>query len=320
MNLELADFLTADNIVTLATLATAVAVFILQNLENKRTERRRLTYRLLSRIFEPGPVAEARTVMARWIAEGRRIEHDDVSEEIDRTIISLIDFYDFVCDGVLQGVVDKKIVIEESGGRMERAYRIVSGYVAAREAKLTVDRGKEVRLYTHLRRFLKHHIKSDIEGLGLTEKIETSTLYFSFGSNMSADQMRRRIGEVAFVGKAVIRDHALVFNRKGTYRAGGVASIAPAPGERVFGVLWRVPIAALRKLDEIEDVTAYRRVTMAVSGLDGVQRFAQVYVAIPQGAFEPDAEYLEVLIEGARAAELPAEWIATLESHRPRSS
>lgn len=148
------------DVITLLSVAAAITTYILSNRKSFVSERRTQTFELLSRIFEDGPVAEARVIMARWIAEGRVLEDDAIDDpEVDRVIIFLIDFYEFTCEGAYRGVVDRDLLDQESGGRMERAFFVVQEYIRQREDRLTAQNAANglppVKLYKHLRWFLK---------------------------------------------------------------------------------------------------------------------------------------------------------------------
>ncbi len=152
--------ISAGDILTLLSVVTAICVFLYKNRSTFLDERRKTTFLLLSRIFEPGPVAEARITMARWIAEGKTLTDDALVDlETDRVIMFLLDFYEFTCEGAHRGVVDIELLNQESGGRMERAYIVVKEYITAREARLSQQNAKNglppVKLYRYLRWFLK---------------------------------------------------------------------------------------------------------------------------------------------------------------------
>ena len=139
-------------------------------------------------------------------------------------------------------------------------------------------------------------------------------LYFAYGSNMDEEQMKKRCKSADLVGIGVINDHKLVFNRKGTYRPGGVASVEPKDGERVYGIIWKIDLDDLFGLDETEDPNAYKRITMTCHDMRGEKYDCQVYQAFPQGVFEPDQNYLQQVIDAAGSANLPEDYISFLRS------
>jgi gamma-glutamylcyclotransferase (GGCT)/AIG2-like uncharacterized protein YtfP len=112
-------------------------------------------------------------------------------------------------------------------------------------------------------------ILTRIETVGvLYQLLAVDQLYFSYGSNMSKKQMKERVPHAEVVGLGHILGYKLEFNRIGTYRAGGVASIVPHIGGEVHGVIWQVPKPELEALDKIEDPRAYDRIQMSVEGSD----------------------------------------------------
>lgn len=129
---------------------------------------------------------------------------------------------------------------------------------------------------------------------------------------MSLSQMMKRCPSAKRVGLGVIPNYELVFNRKGSYRPGGVASIVPSedPTRNVYGVIWRITAEDLEALDHIEDPSAYERVKMEVESLDGLTYACQTYIAFPQAKHvTPDPHYLELLLNAAKSAALPSDYI-----------
>lgn len=142
-------------------------------------------------------------------------------------------------------------------------------------------------------------------------------LYFAYGSNMLEDQMKGRCNSAVRVGIGMLNNYELVFNRKGTYRAGGVASIKAAEGHRVYGVIWRINSSDFWDLDEKEDPKAYVRKKITITTLSGDAYACHLYESIPQGgSFKPDKEYLKRMIRGGREAGLSEDYIRYLESFK----
>lgn len=143
-------------------------------------------------------------------------------------------------------------------------------------------------------------------------------LYFAYGSNMDPRQMRERCTGARPVGAARLAGHRLVFTRDAPGWGGGVASIEPAPGDEVWGVLWEITPADEEALDEYEGVAvgAYRKARVAVErGTDA--REALVYVANPRAGKPPSRRYLAALVRGAASHGLPAPYVARLRGLSP---
>lgn len=144
---------------------------------------------------------------------------------------------------------------------------------------------------------------------------EGDHLNFAYGSNMSEEQMHRRCPSARKLGVAYLPAHNLAFNRKGSYRDGGVASVVPSatPTDRVYGIVWALNDEDVQKLDEIEGPAAYERKTIRVIGDHGGEIECHTYIAIPQADFViPDREYLSILLSAAHAQGLPDDYIKTI--------
>lgn len=139
-----------------------------------------------------------------------------------------------------------------------------------------------------------------------------NNLYFAYGSNMKTAQLQHRIASAERVAIAHLNDYKLVFNRRGSYRPGGVASIKPYESSIVYGIVWKLSKAAFEKMDHIEDPSAYERVRINVETHDGRTLQCQTYIAFPEGYFPPSATYLNIIREGAREHGLPASYIRAL--------
>lgn len=140
--------------------------------------------------------------------------------------------------------------------------------------------------------------------------------YFSFGSNMDHSQMKKRTPLAEFISIGYVPNHDLVFNRRGSYRPGGVASIEPFDGRNVYGVIWAISPEELKEMDRIEDPDAYERVEMDVISENGSAVRCHVYIAFSQGEFIADQPYLELIISAAKSSGLPEEWINRIEQYR----
>ncbi len=157
----------------------------------------------------------------------------------------------------------------------------------------------------------------DVEMAGNEREVKNlisgTSLYFAYGSNMDSKQMKQRIASAAYVGIGVLDNHQLSFNRKGSYRPGGVASIEGST-EKVWGVVWRMPSSDLAKLTKIEDPIAYNREHKTIIMKNGEPLSCNVYVAKKQVDFiAPEKDYMNLIISGAKKFELPSTYIAFLE-------
>ncbi len=133
------------------------------------------------------------------------------------------------------------------------------------------------------------------------------SLHFAYGSNMSCALMRARCPQAHALGTAALRSWRYVIS------ANGYASIVPAPGCVVHGVLWRLSVRDRAALDLYEDVEsgAYRRRTIPVAW-EGRRVAALVYLASAPEGLRPKPGYQDVVIEAARDWGLPERYISSI--------
>jgi gamma-glutamylcyclotransferase (GGCT)/AIG2-like uncharacterized protein YtfP len=138
-------------------------------------------------------------------------------------------------------------------------------------------------------------------------------LYFAYGSNMHRAVMRKHAPGAAPVGVATLSNYRFIVTTD------GYASVAPAADHRVHGLLWRITPHDRTTLDAWENVEGglYRAETLPV--LQAAETFpALVYIARERPVGPPRAGYMELVVEAARALELPADYIETLEGWLPK--
>ena len=148
----------------------------------------------------------------------------------------------------------------------------------------------------------------------------TPVLSFAYGSNMSSAYLRQTCPSASAVGRALLPNVRIAFRRFSTDLGGGISTIQPAPGERVWGVLYEIAKAEVEALDRLEDVDKglYLREGHLVLDQAGAWRLAQLYrVARPEGPFAPAARYLAWMQEGAREHGLPEDYVRELEDLGP---
>jgi gamma-glutamylcyclotransferase (GGCT)/AIG2-like uncharacterized protein YtfP len=104
---------------------------------------------------------------------------------------------------------------------------------------------------------------------------------------------------------------------------GALPTVAPTTGSTVWGAVFNVDDAALEAIDAAE--AEEHRVRTTVEAMDRMGRRHQVVVHVhdhngerANGAPNPSAEYLRIMLDGSKHWSLPAGWIAGLEEHLQR--
>ena len=122
---------------------------------------------------------------------------------------------------------------------------------------------------------------------------------------MSVQGMAGRCPGAQVLGPAVLDGHAFRIN------ANHFATIVPAAGKRVHGVLWSISEEHRAALDEYEGVPfgMYRRHALPVTTADGETQTALAYIARDATPTRTRGEYLEVILAAARSHGFPPEYV-----------
>jgi len=133
------------------------------------------------------------------------------------------------------------------------------------------------------------------------------TFYFAYGSNMNRSAMRRRCPGARVIAPAVLEGHRFVIV------SDGYASVLPASGGIVHGLLWRLDARSLAALNAYESLDAglYRTTTLPVR-TEGKRHAALVYLARSSRPGLPRPGYLEEVIAAARELNFPLDYVETL--------
>lgn len=143
-------------------------------------------------------------------------------------------------------------------------------------------------------------------------------LYFAYGSNINLDQMAYRCPAAQVVGPVVLEDHELLF--RGNAGGNGVATIAPHPGHKVHGLLWKITPDCERSLDRYEGYPRlYGKEPVTVRDKSGQEITVMAYVMTGGEWWRdpalPSADYYKGIQEGFRQNGLPLAPLAAARRH-----
>jgi cation transport regulator ChaC len=141
--------------------------------------------------------------------------------------------------------------------------------------------------------------------------------YFAYGSNMSpATFLERRGMRPLETRRAFVDGYRLSFDIPVGPGERGVANLLVDAAARTHGVAYLVTIDEAEHLDRTEGVPhLYYRHAVEVRLDDRAPLPGFTYRStVTAGGRKPSARYLDILLDGARRYDLPAEYIASLES------
>ncbi len=142
--------------------------------------------------------------------------------------------------------------------------------------------------------------------------------YFAYGSNMNQGQIRSRCVRPVAVGAAKLPHHRIAFHGYSRIWDGGMETVVPAPGQEVWGVLYKLTFSDWDRLDTWMDVRldgtgTYFHFPDQVTDTEGRTHTVLLYKKdILREPQPPSREYLDVIIQGAVARGLPADYIEAL--------
>jgi hypothetical protein len=140
-------------------------------------------------------------------------------------------------------------------------------------------------------------------------------LYFAYGSNMHTGRLRERVPSCAVRTVAALPGHTLRFHKRG--RDGSAKCDAYASGcatDMVYGVVFALDAAERPALDRAEG-SGYCAAPVLLHTSSGATLSAYTYLAVPAAidpALRPFRWYLDLVVAGARAHGLPADYVAWL--------
>ena len=125
---------------------------------------------------------------------------------------------------------------------------------------------------------------------------------------MDLDQMAVRCPGALLVGRALLAEQEFRINTH------GVATVIPAKGSAVYGVLWQISPADEVSLDRYEGVASgfYRKAMVRVRLAEGSEVEALIYIAGDHRPGRARPGYMERVLAVAARHSLPAGYVASL--------
>ena len=151
---------------------------------------------------------------------------------------------------------------------------------------------------------------------------ELDAYYFGYGANLSIDRFRKWHIPAEIVGTSFIQNYQIKFNLPCEYKGKGFAGIEMAPGKKVWGLLFKVNLKALKMLDVLEWVPFkfYERKLFEVKCNDETYTRVHSYVTCnPRNGLIPSRGYLDFIIQSGRKVGFPEDYLEELSLFSPAS-
>jgi hypothetical protein len=122
--------------------------------------------------------------------------------------------------------------------------------------------------------------------------------FFAYGAHLDQNRMRDAVGGWDSATTACLLDHRLRFTGSDALARWGSADLEAAPGERVYGVVYRIFSEQFMRLRR--SCTGYVERRIMVETGDDRLRATTLVVASPCGKRKPSKDHLRDIEEGMR--------------------
>jgi hypothetical protein len=145
----------------------------------------------------------------------------------------------------------------------------------------------------------------------VAEETSDTVLYFAYGSNMATARLEKRVGTVSQRGVGTLVAHRITFD-KISQDGTGKTNVRPNKSSVVWGVLFQLSNAQLRKLEGLE--TGYVPLSVTINQIAGDISAVTFVAKKHTPGLRPTRRYREFLISGAREHGLPADYVNRLKA------
>jgi len=142
----------------------------------------------------------------------------------------------------------------------------------------------------------------------------SARLYFAYGSNLDADQMRSRCPSAIPRFKARLDHHRLDFTHYSKRWQGGAADVVAHIGSEVWGLVYEMSDRELRVLDGFE--SGYERVQLDVIDDGRALHPVTSYSVVFKQRFAPTDLYLGKILAWGEHWQFPADYLERLRRFR----
>lgn len=133
------DAISTQDLFTFFSILFSVMVFLAGLQFGRFQQRREHTLDVMMGVFTSDSLAEANVRMAEMnlqVASGALALDGSASGDTDKTLIVVLDYYEFVCQGIFEGSLSGGAVAKVRGGAMKTTYETCKRYIDDRRESL----------------------------------------------------------------------------------------------------------------------------------------------------------------------------------------
>ena len=151
------EAISTQELFTFFSILFSVLVFLAGLQYGRMQDRRAHTLEVIMGIFNSEALAAANVRLSAInleVRSGARTLDGSVSGDDDAAIITMLDYYEFICQGVIEGALSAHTVREVRGGAMRSTYETCRTYIQDRRRSLSRE-----RLYWAIENFVTNDIR-----------------------------------------------------------------------------------------------------------------------------------------------------------------
>jgi hypothetical protein len=137
--------------------------------------------------------------------------------------------------------------------------------------------------------------------------------YFAYGSNMSLEQLKDRVGTIYDKSTGVIKNYAFSYNKK-SKDGSSKANITRSESGSTPGVCVELDLVGFKKLQKIEK--GYETIEVPFYSSAGTMIISKTFISKSISNTPPNQDYIDKVVQGARENQLPEEYIETVLSNQ----
>lgn len=109
----------------------ALVTWFLTFLRDRQDRRMSYTASLIADLSTSERLAEAAFQVSRLISQKQTVDPDQLDEKTERYLVSILDFYEYLCALYHQGVLDKQTIVNLRGESMRKTFAVCADYIRA---------------------------------------------------------------------------------------------------------------------------------------------------------------------------------------------
>lgn len=119
-----------DEFLTAIAIVAATVTWIITHWYDRASDRVTHTTAVLASLSTSDRLAESSFQVTRLIDAGRKVSRrSGIDEKLEGHVVDILDYYEFICDLYISGVLSRKTIVELRGRLMRRTWSVREEYI-----------------------------------------------------------------------------------------------------------------------------------------------------------------------------------------------